>query len=102
MQSPITLSPTKSLSRSNKKIKFDTDLVLVRILDHLHETGTAGERCIALLECLDEYARNGGKIPLALKEMEDPYQSVSTLLGIYANAMKDHQLSMDLLFPLTN
>ena len=86
MQSPL----------QGKKIRFDTDLVLVRILDHLSLNGTDGERCTLMLECVKEYT-NTQTTPLALRDMEDPYKSVVQLLQIYSNAMKDHQLSMDMI-----
>ena len=81
-----------------KKIRFDTDLVLLRILDHLNKNGTAGERCTMLMECLYEYKLSDQKkIPTRLKELNDPYGSVQQLLNIYIVALDEHQFSSKML-----
>lgn len=91
-------SSTSPHSSKQKKIRFDTDLVLLRILDHLNKNGTAGERCTMLMECPYEYKLSDQKkIPTRLEELNDPYGSVQQLLNIYIVALDEHQFSSKML-----
>ena len=93
LTTPVLGSRIKS--SSNKKIRFDTDLVLVRILDHLDKNGTCGSRCTALLQVLDDYnSSDKTRMPERLRDMEDPYHSVRQLLDIYTVALEEHKASV--------
>ena len=90
-----------------QKIRFDTDLVLIRILDHLSPQGTNGERCSCLVKALEEYKQmklqstpheaTRSRLPYSLENLEDPYHSIQQLLDLYLGALEEHEMCCELI-----
>ena len=109
MLSSSSRSPLPNLVSKRTKIRFDTDLVLIRLLDHLSPNGTNGERCSKLMDTLEEYKemkRNSThqnsinlhkRLPPSLFDMDDPYSSVQQLLDIYLECIDEHDMTMSLI-----
>ena len=97
----------RSPLRTRKKIRFDTDLVLIRILDFLSPQGTTGERCSRFREALDEYKEMKGsrynnqahsnQLPACLEDMEDPYGSVIHMLDICLEGLEEFDATRSLI-----
>ena len=99
----------RSPLRTRKKIRFDTDLVLIRILDFLSPQGTTGERCSRFREALDEYKEMNGsraspnnqahsnQLPACLEDMEDPYGSVIHMLDICLEGLEEFDATRSLI-----
>ena len=98
----------RSPLRTRKKIRFDTDLVLIRILNFLSPHGTTGETCSRFREALNEYKEKQGsrsgnnlahsnQLPACLEDMEDPYGSVIHMLDICLEGLEEFDATRSLI-----
>ena len=99
----------RSPLRTRKKIRFDTDLVLIRILNYLSPQGTTGERCSRFREALDDYKEikqgsrsensqeHSNQLPACLEDLEDPYGSVIHLLDICLEGLEEYDATRSLI-----